>query len=55
MFADQTFQIRKLMFRDDSDGSGQLEDGGAAAVAPAACFEPKMADTMFPKTLIFSS
>src|SRR5262249_21608829 len=24
-------------------------------VTPAACLEPKMADTMFPKTLIFSS
>jgi hypothetical protein len=34
---------------------GGAEDGGAAAVVPAACFEPKMADMMFPKTLIFSS
>jgi hypothetical protein len=24
-------------------------------VTPAACLEPKMADTMLPKTLIFSS
>src|SRR5262249_11905141 len=37
--------------RDEGDG----EDGPAAAVTPAACLEPKMADTMFPKTLIFSS
>jgi hypothetical protein len=34
---------------------GGAEDGGPAVVAPAACFEPKMADTMFPKMLIFSS
>jgi hypothetical protein len=30
-------------------------EGPAAAVTLAACLEPKMADTMFPKTLIFSS
>src|SRR5262249_26115443 len=36
-------------------GEGDGEDGPAAAVTPAACLEPKMADTMFPKTLILSS
>jgi hypothetical protein len=35
------------------DGEGA--EGPAAAVTLAACLEPKMADTMFPKTLIFSS
>src|SRR5262249_21883484 len=35
------------------EGGG--EDDPAAAVTPAACLEPKMADTMLPKTLIFSS
>jgi hypothetical protein len=30
-------------------------DGEGAVAEPAACLEPKMADTMLPKTLIFSS
>jgi hypothetical protein len=35
-------------------------EGGAAAVAPpvvtpAACFDPKMADTMLPKMLMLAS
>src|SRR5262245_52656239 len=34
---------------------GADEDGAAAGVTPAACFEPKIADTMLPKTLILSS
>jgi hypothetical protein len=34
---------------------GADEDGVAAGVTPAACFEPKIADTMLPKTLILSS
>src|SRR5262249_25541016 len=39
-----------------ADGDeGGAEDDPAVAVAPAACLEPKMADTMLPKTLIFSS
>src|SRR5262245_26066216 len=37
-----------------------VDDGGAAAVpppvvTPAACFDPKMADTMLPKMLIAAS
>src|SRR5262249_56146786 len=40
---------------DAAGDEGDGEDGPAAAVPPAACLEPKMADTMFPKTLIFSS
>jgi hypothetical protein len=41
----------------DEDGvapvdEGAEEDGVAAGVTPAACLEPKMADTMLPKTLI---
>src|SRR5262245_43728100 len=31
---------------------GADEAGVAAGVTPAACFEPKIADTMLPKTLI---
>jgi hypothetical protein len=34
---------------------GAVEDGVAAGVTPVACLEPKIADTMLPKTLIFSS
>jgi hypothetical protein len=34
---------------------GVAAEEPAAAVTLAACLEPKMADTMFPKTLIFSS
>src|SRR5262249_62085430 len=41
--------------RDGVRDEGEGEDGPAPAVTPAACLEPKMADTMFPKTLIFSS
>src|SRR5262249_60644653 len=37
--------------RDEAGG----EDDPAAAVTLAACLEPKMADTMLPKTLILSS
>src|SRR5262245_26496708 len=36
-----------------ADGDG--DEGLAAAVTLAACLEPKMADTMLPKTLILSS
>src|SRR5215475_4369220 len=36
-----------------ADGEGAEEP--AAAVTLAACLEPKMADTILPKTLIFSS
>jgi hypothetical protein len=34
-----------------ADGDG--DDGPAAPVTLAACLEPKMADTILPKTLIF--
>src|SRR5262245_59591239 len=39
------------------DVDGAEEGGGEVdpAVAVAACLDPKMADTMLPKTLIFSS
>src|SRR5262249_47175759 len=40
-------------FAEPADGEGPAEP--AAAVTLAACLEPKMADTMLPKTLIFSS
>ena len=42
----------------DADGAGDEADGEddpAAPVTVAACLEPKMADTMLPKTLIFFS
>jgi hypothetical protein len=38
---------------EPADGAGAGEP--AAAVTLAACLEPKIADTMFPKTLIFFS
>src|SRR5262245_47068974 len=38
---------------EPADGEGAEEP--AAAVTLAACLEPKMADTILPKTLIFSS
>jgi len=38
-------------FAGPADGKGAEEP--VAAVTPAACLEPKMADTMLPKTLIF--
>src|SRR6516225_2669379 len=40
-------------FAEPADGGGAEEP--AAAVTLAACLEPKMADTMLPKTLILSS
>src|SRR5262249_19089874 len=40
---------------DVAGDEGAAEDDPAAAVTPAACLEPKMADTIFPKTLILSS
>src|SRR5262249_1316299 len=40
-------------FAEPADGEGA--DEAAAPVTLAACLEPKMAETMFPKTLIFSS
>jgi hypothetical protein len=36
---------------EPADGEGA--EGPVAAVTLAGCLEPKMADTMFPKTLIF--
>ena len=36
----------------DADGPDDVPEDGAA---PGACLEPKMADTMLPKTLMFSS
>jgi hypothetical protein len=38
---------------EPEDGEGA--EGLAPAVTLAACLEPKIADTMLPKTLIFSS
>ena len=38
---------------ESADGEGA--DEPAAPVTLAACLEPKMADTILPKTLIFSS
>jgi hypothetical protein len=35
--------------------AGEPEDVPAVGVTPAACLEPKMADTMFPNTLMMSS
>jgi hypothetical protein len=43
----------EVPFAELADGEGA--DEAAAPVTLAACLEPKMADTMFPKTLIFSS
>jgi hypothetical protein len=43
----------KVPFAEPADGGGAEEP--AAAVTLAACLEPKMADTMLPKTLILSS
>src|SRR5262244_885271 len=43
----------EVPFAAPADGDG--DDGLAAAVTLAACLEPKMADTILPKTLIFSS
>jgi hypothetical protein len=43
----------EVPFGEPADGEGA--DEPAAAGTLAACLEPKMADTMFPKTLIFSS
>src|SRR5262245_31702547 len=40
-------------FAEPADGEGA--DEAADPVTLAACLEPKMAETMFPKTLIFSS
>ena len=40
-------------FAEPADGEGSAEP--AAAVTLAACLEPKMADTILPKTLIFFS
>ena len=40
-------------FAEPADGGGAEEP--AAAVTLAACLEPKMADTILPKTLILSS
>jgi hypothetical protein len=40
-------------FAEPADGGGAEEPG--AAVTLAACLEPKMADTILPKTLILSS
>src|SRR5215831_13440307 len=42
-----------VLFAEPEDGEGA--DEAAAPVTLAACLEPKMAETMFPKTLIFSS
>jgi len=42
-----------VLFAKPADGEAAEEP--AAAVALAACLEPKMADTMLPKTLILSS
>src|SRR6516165_2662892 len=43
----------EVPFAEPADGGGAEEP--AAAVTLAACLEPKMADTMLPKTLILSS
>src|SRR5262245_59192939 len=43
----------EVLFAEPADEGGAEEP--AAAVTVAACLEPKMAETMFPKTLIFSS
>src|SRR5215471_19540918 len=43
----------KVLFAEPADGGGAGEP--AAAVTLAACLEPKMADTILPKTLILSS
>src|SRR5262245_48215544 len=43
----------EVPFAAPADGDG--DDGPAAPVTLAACLEPKMADTILPKTLIFSS
>src|SRR5262245_36855195 len=43
----------EVLFAAPAYGDG--DDGLAAAVTLAACLEPKMADTILPKTLIFSS
>src|SRR5215475_197456 len=43
----------EVPFAAPADGDG--DDGLAAVVTLAACLEPKMADTILPKTLIFSS
>jgi hypothetical protein len=43
----------EVPFAESADGEGAEEP--AAAVTLAACLEPKMADTILPKTLIFSS
>src|SRR5262245_37965482 len=39
-------------FAESADGGG-AEEEPAAAVTLAACLEPKIADTILPKTLIF--
>jgi hypothetical protein len=43
----------EVPFAGPADGGGSEEP--AAAVTLAACLEPKMADTILPKTLILSS
>src|SRR5262249_30382366 len=43
----------EALFAEPADGEGPAEP--AAAVTLAACLEPKMADTILPKTLILSS
>src|SRR6516162_4017920 len=43
----------EVPFAEPADGGGAEES--AAAVTLAACLEPKMADTILPKTLILSS
>src|SRR6516165_8629246 len=43
----------EVPFAEPADGEGAEEP--AAAVTLAACLEPKMADTILPKTLILSS
>src|SRR5215831_3203474 len=43
----------EVPFAEPADGGGAEEP--AAAVTLAACLEPKMADTILPKTLILSS
>src|SRR5262249_30126960 len=43
----------KVLFAEPADGGGAGEP--AAPVTLAACLEPKMADTILPKTLILSS
>src|SRR5215475_14614174 len=43
----------EVPFAAPADGEGA--DEAAAPVTLAACLEPKMAETIFPKTLIFSS